>query len=75
MAADFGRVETCSCCGKGIKRPVTIKRLPGMLFGKDCRDAIAATRMTMVLSGEETAIRHAQSGWPRSWEKLVALAR
>ena len=74
MAADFGRIETCGCCGKSVKQPVFSKRLNSLL-GKDCAGAIAAVRVTMIMEGEARAAERARRDWPRTWERLLELAR
>lgn len=78
MAADFGRVETCACCGKNIKKPVTMKRFPGMLFGKDCRDDILDIRSRLWCAGPEGEARVVEivrKDWPRTGDKLIAWAK
>jgi hypothetical protein len=85
--ADFGRIETCSCCGKNVKRPVTYR---GKLVGKDCRDAILCVRSRLSSAKCYPAEQHGDTpssaqvwdremaiikrDWPRVWEKLVAWA-
>ena len=78
MAADFGRVETCACCGKNIKKPVTMKRFPGKFFGKDCRDDIVDIRDRLRMAGpdgESRVIEIVRTDWPRTADKLIAWAR
>jgi len=76
--AAFGKVETCACCGKDVKRPVTIKRFPGQFFGKDCRNDIAHVRSVLWMvgaEGEARAIESIKRDWPRTGDKLIAWAK
>lgn len=73
MTADFGRIETCSCCGRDVKRPVFSKRL-GAHFGRACMDSILATRQAYQFGGLMAATREAMTYKPRTWQTHLAYA-
>lgn len=73
MAADFGRIETCSCCGRDVKRPVYSKRLNAH-FGKACFDSMMATRAVYRDAGLMAATREAMTYKPRSWQRHLELS-
>lgn len=74
MAADFGRIEVCGCCGKDVKKPVFSKRL-NIHLGKDCFNAIMFARQEIRFWGLEQATATLKRDWPRSWQRLVELAK
>lgn len=76
----LGRIETCSCCGKDIKRPVTMRQFPGAQFGKNCRDDIQHVRSLLLTAhvapgGEEMVVAGIKRDWPRTGDKLIEWAR
>ena len=69
--ADFGRIETCACCGKDVKRLVKFR---GAYVGKNCWEALSFFRQTTILAGREKATEEAKRYYPRSWERIAAMA-
>jgi hypothetical protein len=73
-AAAFGKIETCACCGKAVKKPVFSKRL-GCYLGKDCLKDIQHARALISMCGDESAAAALKRDWPRVHEKLFRLAK
>lgn len=72
-SAAFAKPSTCACCGKPVKKPVYSKRLD-MWLGKDCQADILHFRDVLRFGGESN-IDALKRDWPRSWERLMELAK
>lgn len=72
MEAAFDKFETCSCCGRDVKRPRVFR---GRRYGSACKNVIDCIRLRLALGeGVMGATKEARIMRPRTWENSLAHA-
>lgn len=71
MEHAFDKIETCSCCGRDIKRP---KLFRGRRYGSACKNVIDCVRMQRAFEGVMGATKEAMIMRPRAWANSIVHA-